>query len=824
MTPRFGRSARAFAERYFSGFALDPQDAKLIKELESRGSVVYVMRYASRLDYLLFNWLFLREGLRLATFANGIWYYYYRPLVEATRLLLTGLLRRVRRGFRSDKSRGLEFSRNVVRLGGSMFLFLRTDKLGLRSRRRALRSGRSEQDYLQTIVETAFEEPTPVFLVPLALFWHKGPHHGRRFLNIFYGARERPTDTGKVVSFLWNYRNLAVRVGEPIDLASFIGERREEGAEQVARKVRRSLLIFLRREEKPVEGASLRPVYRIEELVVRDPEVQSVVRELAGGHARSERRLQRRARSYLREIAANPSPTALAVLDVIVSRLFQRLFDRFEVHGLERVAQAAKLSPLVLVPSHRSHFDYLILSWLFYEQHLVPPLVAAGENLSFWPLGPIFRRGGGYFLRRSFAGDRLYATVFRRYVQQLIKDGATQEFFIEGSRSRSGKTLPPRLGMIGMVLEAYARGVRRDVFLVPVGFSYERLVEERSVVDERAGSKKTGENLLGLLRARSVLRERFGSATVRFGEPISLAELVGKDRDALRDPSEDRRDERRRAVYRAGWEVCRRLNGLVTAGRSNVLAAVLLAARGRGVRRDKLVDRARRLLDMLHAFGVEASEALRDDLEANLEGTVASLEAAGHVKRLHDPAGEIVWYEESATNVLDYYRAGLAPLLVIPGVLSLADDDEATASQWLDWLRLEYLPPDGAERDVAFATARRVLRSGGDPLFGRQVIPALVAYEATFGAVHACDGNGTRQEVEAAALSAVQSALLLGSARPNEAADRAMIANALEILVEERVLELEGKARDPAARLAPGPEWERLEAARALLAKGIPIQ
>jgi glycerol-3-phosphate O-acyltransferase len=193
------------------------------------------------------------------------------------------------------------------------------------------------------------------------------------------------------------------------------------------------------------------------------------VRELAAGDRRAERRLRLRAGRHLRAIAANPSPTALALLYVAVTRIFQRVFERLEVTGLERVTEAAKLHPLVLVPTHRSHFDYLILSWLFYEQHLVPPLVAAGDNLAFWPLGPVLRRGGGYFLRRSFEGDRLYTTVFRRYVQQLIKDGATQEFFIEGTRSRSGRTLPPRLGMLGMVLEAYARGVRRDLYLVPVG-------------------------------------------------------------------------------------------------------------------------------------------------------------------------------------------------------------------------------------------------------------------------------------------------------------------------------------------------------------------
>jgi glycerol-3-phosphate O-acyltransferase len=645
----------------------------------------------------------------------------------------------------------------------------------------------------------------------------------RRFLNVFYGATERPSDTGKLLSFLWNYQNLAVRLGTPTDLRAFIDARRDEGVELIARKVRRTLLIFLRREEKPVEGATLRPLHRIEELVVQDPEVEQTVVELAAGRRRVERRLRARARRYLREIAANPSPTVLAVLDVIVTRLFRRLFDRFEVHGLDRVAEAAKLRPLVLAPSHRSHFDYLILSWLFYERHLVPPLVAAGLNLSFWPLGPIFRRGGGFFLRRSFQGDRLYSTVFRRYVQQLIKDGTTQEFFIEGTRSRTGKTLPPRLGMLGMILEAYARGARRDVSVVPVSFTYERLVEEGSIVEERSGKAKAAENLAALLRARTVLRRRFGTATVRFGEPISLAELVEKDREVLAESGDARRAERRRAVRRAGEEICRRLNGLFTAGGTSVAAAVLLAAPGRGIRRTELVAQAQRLVALLGSLGVGATEALRLDLEDDLVSTVQTLDATGLVHRLSDSRGEIVWYDESATSILDYYRAGLVPTLAIPGVLSLTRD-AGLASEWLDWLRLEYLPPAGAARDAAFSEVGRHLLPSDARLVSSQVLPALVAYEATFRAVLDRGGAGTRRELEAAALGAIEATLLLESARPRAAADRAMVRNALQLLVEERLLEVEGDLRQPDAALRPGAEWERLAAARASLAKGIPTR
>ena len=333
------------------------------------------------------------------------------------------------------------------------------------------------------------------------------------------------------------------------------------------KQVRRSLLIFLRREEKPVVGAALPTFARVQEAVLDDGEVQRVVDEVAREKRRSRGRVEARAQKNLarsRPARARPCSRCWRCSSSRSSSASSRGSSCID---LDPVIDAAKLHPLVLVPSHRSHFDYLILSWLFYRSHLVPPQVAAGINLAFWPLGPIFRRAGAFFLRRSFDGDPLYTAVFRSYVQHLIKDGVTQEFFIEGTRSRTGKTLRPRLGMLRMVLEAYARGARRDLYLVPVGFTYERLVEEGSVAAERGGAAKQRESLLNLFRAGRVLRYRYGSVTVRFGEPISLAKQLG--------PEFPRRDRPRpacptcaRSTAELGVELCRRINDLITAGRS----------------------------------------------------------------------------------------------------------------------------------------------------------------------------------------------------------------------------------------------------------------
>ncbi len=844
MTPRFGRVPRAFGRRFFTGFSLQEGDAERLQKFAQRGAVVYVMRYSSRLDYFLFNWLFLQAGIRLSSFANGIRFYYYRPFGEALRLLVRGAWLRMRFGFRGLRARGFVHTRKIVCEGGTAFLFLRTDKLRSRIRRRAsaVASAKREIDYLRELVDTAFEHDVPVSLVPLALFWRKGTPSQRRFLNVFYGGSQRPSDTGKVASFLWNYRNLAVRVGEPIDLRSFVAERRDQGRERVTKQVRRSLLIFLRREEKPVLGAALRPLERVEQSVLADPEVREAIEKLDASSPRWAVRAETRARLYLREIAAHPSSTMLAILDVLVTWMFRRLFARVEVTGLDRIVEAAKHYPLVLVPSHRSHFDYLLLSWLFYERHLVPPLVAAGINLSFWPLGPIFRRGGAFFLRRSFEGNRLYAGVFRAYVQGLIKDGVTQEFFIEGTRSRTGKTLQPRMGMLGMVLDAFARGVRRDVQIVPVGFTYERLVEESSMTQEHKGPSKPAENLWNLLRAGRVLRNRFGAVTVRFGDPISLAAKV--DVEQYRQAG-----ERRREITEAlGYEISRRINGLITAGRSSVSAAALLAGPASALRVAEFRTRVEELAELVELMGLARSRNLERNLaEGRPEAAADLLVQSGVVVRRAGQEGEILQFSQSARDLLAYYRATIAPALAWPAALALSlgpprsrDLALAEASEWLELLRLEYFPPELAERRPALEQLLGhfeqhgwvesseggvliVTEAGGRrmALLAAQLRPVLECYLSLMAAARELEVPTTRAALISAARSSLEEQLLLGEARCSDADCPTTLGNALLLLVSEGILTVEGKPRDPDSKLYRGEHWPRLEALAARVAGGL---
>ena len=229
--------------------------------------------------------------------------------------------------------------------------------------------------------------------------------------------------------------------------------------------------MFLYREEKVVEGPTVQPRWKIQESVVADPGVEREVQKLAAQPGHSLEGARDEARKMFGEIAANMNSTFLAVLNALVTAIDRRLFVSIETIGIEKVAEYAKRNPLVLVPSHRSYFDFLIVSTLFYGNHLVPPYIAARENMAFGPFGFLSRRAGPFFLSKSF-DDPVYKEVFRSYVGYLIREGFTQEFFIEGGRSRTGKTQSPRMGMLSWNVQAFLDTSRRDLFVFPIAITY----------------------------------------------------------------------------------------------------------------------------------------------------------------------------------------------------------------------------------------------------------------------------------------------------------------------------------------------------------------
>lgn len=627
------------------------EEVASLRALAERGTVVYVGRNAGLLPFLYFNWAFLRHGLPLAHWANGV----------STRV--ASLF-----GRRVHEASSLEAS---VSRGHPALVFL--------WRRAKVLSGRRDTfpvDHAAALVRLQRESDRPIFLVPTLLLFGQWP--GRRdvrpsLLDIVFGPKDAPGRVRAALSFLRFRRRAWVKIGEPIDLSELVASSAESDDRILGRKVRGVLAQYLAREERIVTGPSLKDPKRMRQEVLRDLRLRDTLAEVAHDERRPHEEVVREAARDLKEIAARYSPTVIAFLERTLSLVFHRIYDGIDVdaESLARVRQAARHAPLVLCPNHRSHVDYLVLSWLFYQNGLTPPHIAAGKNLSFWPLGPILRRGGAYFLRRSFKGDRVYSAVFRAYVKKLLKEGFPQEFFIEGTRSRSGKSLPPRMGMVAYEVEAFLESARDDVAFLPISIGYTRVIEGRSYQDELMGGEKQREDVRGLIKAGGVLRSRYGRIHIRVGEPISLASFI---EDHGVDPGDAGPEARRRIIETLAYHVAWRIDRLTTVTPAALAAAALLSDRRRGMETGEVLSRATFLARRLDGAGLAEPLHLGEDglSPEPIEEAVQSLADEGLV-RVHRLMGRtIVEILPEGRLGLDYYKNLLIPFFMERSIAALA--------------------------------------------------------------------------------------------------------------------------------------------------------
>jgi glycerol-3-phosphate O-acyltransferase len=258
-------------------------------------------------------------------------------------------------------------------------------------------------------------------------------------------------------------------------------------------------------------------------------------------HAESQKKdiseIYKKANAYLDEIAADYRIAFVQTISMIFGWVWKTMFDgiTLDMEGLNRVKSAATKAPLVFVPCHKSHFDYLVLNYLLYTNNMPSPHVAAGRNLAFWPMGTLFRKSGAFFIKRTFHGVKLYTAIFAGYIHMLIAQGFNIEFFIEGGRSRTGKLVLPKTGLISILMDAYKNGVCKDLIFAPVYLGYDRLLEESAILNELEGIQKKQESFWQLIRARKVLKKRHGRIYVQFAEPISLDALVSRSNRSIQD-------------------------------------------------------------------------------------------------------------------------------------------------------------------------------------------------------------------------------------------------------------------------------------------------
>ena len=385
----------------------------------------------------------------------------------------------------------------------------------------------------------------------------------------------------------------------------------------------------------------------------------------------SHEKAQQNAIALMEEIAANFSYEMIRLTDRILGFTWNRLYQGINVHNAERVRQLAHDGhEIVYVPCHRSHMDYLLLSYVLYHQGLVPPHIAAGINLNFWPAGPIFRRLGAFFIRRTFKGNKLYSTVFREYLGELFSRGYSVEYFVEGGRSRTGRLLDPKTGTLSMTIQAMLRGGTRPITLVPIYIGYEHVMEVGTYAKELRGATKEKESLPQMVRGLSKLRN-LGQGYVNFGEPLPLMTYLNHHvpewREAI-DPIEAIRPSwLTPTVNNIAADLMVRINNAGAANAMNLCCTALLASRQRSLTREQLTQQ------------LECYLALLRNVPYSPDATTPSASASeliDHALQMNkfevekDTIGDIIILPREQAVLMTYYRNNIAHMLVIPSLLA----------------------------------------------------------------------------------------------------------------------------------------------------------
>ncbi|MCA1176756.1 MULTISPECIES: glycerol-3-phosphate 1-O-acyltransferase PlsB [unclassified Pantoea] len=473
----------------------------------------------------------------------------------------------------------------------------------------------------------------------------------------------------KFFAILWHGRDSFVRFSPTVSLRQMATEHGTD--KSIAQKLARVARIHFARQRLAAVGPRLPARQDLFNKLLQSKAIEKAVEDEARSKKISHEKAQQNAVEMMEEVAANFSYEAIRVTDRVMGWLWSRLYQGINVNGGERVRQLAQDGhEIVYVPCHRSHMDYLLLSYVLYHQGLVPPHIAAGINLNFWPAGPIFRRLGAFFIRRTFKGNKLYSTVFREYLGELFSRGYSVEYFVEGGRSRTGRLLDPKTGTLSMTLQAMLRGGSRPITFVPIYIGYEHVMEVGTYAKELRGAAKEKESFLQMVRGLRKLRN-LGQGYVNFGEPLPLMNYLNKNvpewRDAI-DPIEPLRPAwMTPTVNDIAARLMVRINEAGAANAMNLCVTALLASRQRSLTREQLIEQLECYTQLLRNVPY-SPEATVPDMTA--EALLDHAMGMNKFETEKDSIGDIIILPREQAVLMTYYRNNIHHMLVMPSLIA----------------------------------------------------------------------------------------------------------------------------------------------------------
>ncbi|MCG3722287.1 glycerol-3-phosphate 1-O-acyltransferase PlsB [Vibrio cincinnatiensis] len=504
-----------------------------------------------------------------------------------------------------------------------------------------------------------------VQMIPASVLWGRKPgKEGREkpYLQALNGPQ-------KAKAVVLAGRDCLVRFSPVVSLRYMADAHGTDSS--IAHKLARVARIHFSRQKLAASGPNLPQRHQLFARLMHSPAIEKAIADEASSKKISIEKARKEAHSILDEIAADFSYSLVKKGDRVLGWLWNRIYQGLNINNAATVRKLAQDGhEIVYVPCHRSHMDYLLLSYVLYHEGMVPPHIAAGINLNFFPAGPIFRRGGAFFIRRSFKGNKLYSTIFREYLAELFAKGYSVEYFSEGGRSRTGRLLQAKTGMLAMTIQAMLRGLNRPVTLVPVYIGYEHVMEVSTYAKELRGKRKEKENAGLVFRTLRKLRN-FGQGYVNFGEPIPLNQFLNEQvpewTQAIDPMGASKPQWMNPVVNQLATKMMTHINDAAATNAMTLCATALLASRQRALARDKLVKQIECYLSLLRHVPYSKTFTVPNE---SAEQLVSHAESLDKFLVETDTMGDIISLDRNQSILMTYYRNNIIHLLALPSLIA----------------------------------------------------------------------------------------------------------------------------------------------------------
>ena len=522
---------------------------------------------------------------------------------------------------------------------------------------------------LERLIAACLANPQlQVQLVPVTILWGRAPDKEDSLFRLLMANEwAAPSKTKQLFNIGVMGRDTFVRFSEPKDLQSLIRDAQAGVGDDLTTTIAMRLKGYLDKQRTSIVGPDLSDKRNIAGTILSSPVVVDAIEKHAAETGKSIAAVKAEAQGYLDEITSDYSHSVVRFFDHFLTWLWTRLYDGVEVRHFERVRALAPDFQIVYVPCHRSHIDYLLLSYVIYKRGLRIPHVAAGENLNIPVLGELLRSGGAFFMRRSFKGNALYSTVFKEYVHSLMQRQAPIEYFIEGGRSRSGRLLPPKLGMLAMTVNSHLREPAKPVVFIPTYISYERIMEGATYVGELKGKPKESENLLGLLKTARKIERIFGTVHLAFGEQLYLNDFMAKFDVAIQDGSDENTAKTHAMVQNLGVKVMQNINKAAVVNPVSLLALVLLSTPNAALDEAQCLEQIKLYQYIAQALPYDPDTHVTDMTPKEILEYGIKLKL---IERTPHILGDMIRVADKQAPLLSYFRNNILHVFIIASFLA----------------------------------------------------------------------------------------------------------------------------------------------------------